>query len=106
MYLFRPGGDVVAADGTASVTLSPPGSMEWHITVTSVECSSTTRSEVTIKIDGHYLEGTYTGNKDSSNTSYVVPAGSSITAEWTKASPGSAAALRVFGQQVRAGSTS
>jgi hypothetical protein len=101
MYLMKTGQTVLDMVGGGSITLAPPA-MDWHITATTVTTTSVLRTRASTDIDGVPLEGTYSGNHDTSDTAYVVPSGSMLTCTWTGGTPGAAATLAIRGQQVPA----
>ena len=89
------------AAGGGQVTLSPPG-VDWQITLAS--CSTSTRvKEPVFKLymdgtsDANFLEGTYSGSQDATDTPHYVPAGSQLIGVWTGGDAGARATLRVTG---------
>jgi hypothetical protein len=46
-----------------------------------------------------FIEGTYSGNRDASNTEQLIVGGESITCVWTGGTVGALATLRLSGMQ-------
>lgn len=100
---FKPAAGTFDATGTAEVTVSPPGGVDWHVRITSVSSTSTAQPTATLTLDGHFLEGTYSGNRDTSDTVYTIPAGSQLVCTWTGGTAGARATLSLRGLQTKVG---
>lgn len=99
----KPAGATFDATGAAEVSITPPGGYDWHVTVTSVTTTSTAQSTATVDIDGQFHEGTYAGDRDTSDTVYTLADGSTLTCRWTGGTVGARASLTLRGIQARAG---
>lgn len=92
---------VLDASGNGVASLTPDGG-DWKVTITSVSVNSST-SEPTANLylntvgDVGFIEGTYSGSSDSSDTSYVVSLGEVLYCQWTGGDPGATATLRITG---------
>jgi hypothetical protein len=101
------GNATLNAAGYATVTITAPDGVIWDVYLTSVSTSvgpsaaSTTMQPVATLYEGttatpsRYLQGTYSGNRDSSDSPYTLLGGDSITAEWVGGTPGTTATLRL-----------
>lgn len=90
------------AGGAGVVALSPAGS-DWRITGMSVRSDPPTghpQCEIFLNIlgDAGFVEGTRSGEFDSSDTAMTVPIGSTLYARWTGGTPGAMATIRVTGE--------
>ena len=99
---FKPALAEFDAGGEAQVTVAPPG-VDWHVRITSVSSTSTADTTATIEIDGHFHEGSYSGNRDSSDTVFTLQAGSNLVCTWTGGTPGARATLNLRGLQTEVG---
>jgi hypothetical protein len=95
------GQTVLDANGFGQATVTPDrGALT--VTGTSVSVSSHT-NEPTAKLylavvgDSGFIEGTFSGSSDSSDTSYPVNQGEPLTCVWTGGDPGANATFRVTG---------
>ena len=90
------------ATGAGQVSISPP-SVDWTVSLTSVNVSShTLEPTFTLYLNGvsptAFLEGSYSGSQDSSDTEHRVMAGQSLIGVWNGGDAGAVATLRVTGQ--------
>jgi hypothetical protein len=99
---------VVDSTGAATVDLGPAG-CDWVITSLSVATDSTSGTPTakvyrnTVGPSG-YIEGTTTGNGDTSNTRHVLADGDRLYTVWAGATVGARATVRVIGAQFPPGS--
>jgi hypothetical protein len=94
-------------NGTGQATLSPDGG-DWKITLTSVSVTTNIATpQVSVYANGvsaqQFLEGSFSGYRDASDTVHVVAAGEQLIAVWEGGDPGANATLRVSGWQGRPG---
>jgi hypothetical protein len=94
---------VVDASGCAECQITPPG-MDWTIETTTVSVSSNVlEPECRTYLNGYgepnLVEGTYSGSRDTSDTTHYLQAGDFLAAVWTGADVGAVATLRVSGWQ-------
>lgn len=96
---------VIAADGTGTATIAPTGAGYYRTTFWSVTTSApptTGSSTATIfrnstgQLD--VLEGTYSGDQDTSDTTAELEPNESLLCVWTGAQPGATAVFRVEGR--------
>lgn len=89
--------------GTATVTIGCPSGVRWRITAATVSTTSTARTTASLYLgaptDSGFLEGTYSGNRDATNTEHLVLGGEVVTCVWTGGTPGARATLRLAGVQ-------
>jgi hypothetical protein len=92
---------VLDANGFGQATVTPSrGALT--VSMTSVSVTSNT-FEPTAKLylavvgDSGFIEGTFSGSSDSSDTSYVVNQGEPLTCVWSGGDPGAGATFRVTG---------
>lgn len=101
----------IDATGTGYCTVTCPSGVRWEVDLTSV---STNVSDPTMADQplvslylgsapnaAQFLEGSYSGNRDASDSHFRLLEGESLTAQWTGAEPGLIATLRVSGQQIQ-----
>jgi hypothetical protein len=93
--------------GTGTVFLSPSGG-GWLVTLVSLKVSSHT-AEPTATLflntvnEAGFLEASYSGSGDSSDTTHVLLGGEILYCVWTGGDPGALASLRVSGWQYQDG---
>lgn len=100
---------VLNAAGYGYCTITAPGGTAWTVQLISVSTNAvdpygTVQPTVAVYGDSapnpaHYIEGTGQGNRDTSNSTYTLLGGESLTAEWTDGVPGNIATFRVTGYQ-------
>jgi len=79
-------------NGTGQATLSPDGG-DWKITLTSVSVTTNIATpQVSVYANGvsaqQFLEGSFSGYRDASDTVHVVAAGEQLIAVWEGGDPG------------------
>jgi hypothetical protein len=92
------------AAGAGLVQLFPPGAGDLVVTLQTVSTSTATkvptanvyRNAVT---QANFVEGSYTGSNDSSNTRVVLHAGESLICVWAGGDAGARATYRISGVQ-------
>jgi hypothetical protein len=94
---------VLDSNGFGQVTLTPQGGL-FTVTVTSVSVSvNTPPNQPMAKIylavvgDSGFIEGTNSGDSDTSDTVYQVQQGEPLTCVWTDGDPGARATFRAAG---------
>ena len=93
----------LSAAGGGQVTISPP--VEWEVQLVSVSVS-TAAAEPTFKLyldsvtPSGFLEGTYSGSQDSSDTTHRVQPGQQLIGVWAGGDPGAKATMVVRGEIV------
>lgn len=99
---FRAAGQVkLDATGTGQVTLAPPG-IGWDVTLVSVTTSTRVKEPV-FKLyadavaDASFLQGSFSGSQDASDTPLRVAPGQFLIGVWTGGDAGATATLRVSG---------
>ena len=93
------GSALINAAGTARVQLGPvPTWQRWRLTSIGVRVDSGDEAEARVYVgevnDSTFLEGTYSGNRDSSQWplgALELEAGESLTVEWTGGTEGARA---------------
>jgi hypothetical protein len=101
---------IVRVDGTAQVSLQPDGVTRWHITRMVVKTdqgqSQTPIPRCTVYTnfvgDGQEIDGTYSGNYDSSDCGIWREPSAPIIARWTGGVPGTVAVFSIYGERVMA----
>lgn len=91
------------ASGAGAVLLQPPG-VAWAVDGSSVETATSTlhpRADVTI--NGGWVEGTYSGHRDTSDTRHRLGPTDQISCSWTGGDAGTRATFRIWGVQYPAG---
>ena len=94
----------VGPDGTATATLAPTGagyyrSTFWSVSTLPAGSSSSTATifrNATGPLD--VIEGTYSGDQDTSDTVVELEPNESLLCVWTGAQPGATAVFRVEGR--------
>jgi hypothetical protein len=90
--------------GNGSVEIQPP-SVDWLITGSSVETSTAAlHPRADIAVNGGYVEGTYSGHRDSSNSEHRLTGSDVISCTWVGGDPGARATFRLWGRQYVTGS--
>ncbi|WP_088289832.1 hypothetical protein [Kineosporia sp. A_224] len=92
------------AAGGGQVTLSPPGTIPgWIVNLTSINVT-TRNAEPTFKLYRgnvmplNFLEGSYSGSQDSSNSVLRVAPGEALVGVWEGGDPGATASLHCSGE--------
>lgn len=97
----------VAADGTVTVILGPvePG-RRWIIETLTVTLSTGTGTAKvyngTAADPGQLIEGTYSGDLDTTERINTLGTGEALTVQWTSATPGAVARVLLRGLSVNA----
>lgn len=91
------------ANGNGQVILTPPG-INWQIETTSVSVTTSVKQPVfqmyrNSVSPSSFLQGSYSGALDSSDTGIYVFTGQTIIGVWTGGDVGSIAVLRLEGTQ-------
>jgi hypothetical protein len=92
------------ADGEAIIGPVGPGRPfeRWEIRSTQVSSDSITQSKVIVYSDSalnRIVEGSYSGNLDTSNTVFKLAQGASLYFKWTGGSPLAMARLSIDGSK-------
>ncbi len=93
----------VAADGTASISLTPGPAGTYDIDTTSVSLSGNTARNPVCRIyrdsvaQLNQQDSTKSGDGDTSNTVYHMGGDDTIIAVWSGATPGATAGIRIAG---------
>jgi hypothetical protein len=94
----------LSATGAGEVSLGPVGSIAgWRVTLVSVS-TSTRVKEPTFKLyreaatQSNFLEGSFSGSQDASDTQHVVLPGSQLVGQWTGGDANALATLRITGE--------
>jgi len=95
------GQTVLDSSGYGSATISPSGS-DVNVTLTSVSTDTAVKEPVAktyLNVVGSsgFLEGTYSGSSDSSDTAFTIGQGESLTCVWTGGDAGANATIRITG---------
>ncbi len=95
---------VLDSTGAGQVTISPRGFFDWVVTVSSVNVTTATKvptANVYKNFVGisNFIEGSYTGNNDASNTRIVLRPSESAICVWAGGDAGATATYRVSGVQ-------
>lgn len=95
------------ASGAATVFVAPGSYEKWTITRIAVTTTDPITSqnvpEANIFLDSpgaaNFLEGTYSGNKDSSDTNIVLERNQRLYCQWSGGNSGSVATFSIFGER-------
>ncbi len=97
---------VLDGNGTGVASVTCDAGSRWEITNTAVSTTDTVL-QPTARLyygsrptPGSFVEGTYSGALDNSNTPHEIAGGETITVEWTGGDPGITAYLAVYGKRV------
>jgi hypothetical protein len=97
-------GDKVKLDatGAGTVTLTPTGLQQWHVTrmavsVTTAVLEPTAKVYVGSVSEQNLLSGTYSGALDSSDEDQWLQAGQPLICVWAGGDAGATATFSVFG---------
>jgi hypothetical protein len=98
---------VLDASGGGQASIFPPG-MDWVINLSTVSTSTAVKVPTAnvyrnFIAQANFVEGSYTGSNDSSDTRIVLHAGEALICVWTGGDPGATAAFRVSGFQYPSG---
>lgn len=89
--------------GAGEVTIQPPG-VVWDVTGMSVETSTAVlHPRADIEINGGFVEGTYSGHRDSSGSQHRLGPTDVVRCTWTGGDVGARATLRLWGLQYPVG---
>jgi hypothetical protein len=104
---------VLSAAGYGYATITAPQGVTWRVDLTSISTTVSptaggTQPVCTLYLDsapnaGRFLEGTWSGNRDTSDSKYVLHGGQAVTAEWMNGTAGSTATVRITGEQTEGG---
>lgn len=96
------GNATFSPSGVAEVTVTPDGAWaSWTVTRITVITTSATDTEARVYrdavSDGAFIEGTYSGNRDTSpwNPGLTLNPGQSLVVRWTGGTPGAVATVSV-----------
>jgi len=99
----RSGQVTLDSAGEGQVTIGCPSGARWKVETTTTSTTSTTRTTASLYLGSPspaaFLEGTYAGNRDTSNTVHQVLGGEILTCTWSGGDAGATATLRVAGEQ-------
>jgi hypothetical protein len=107
--VFKPGNVTLDATGYGAVAVTAPSGVVWNVYLVSV---STTQTDTTVKPPrfnlyadaspnrAHFIEGSGSGNQDSSDSPHVIYGGESLCGEWVAGTPGSIATITVRAMQM------
>lgn len=103
----RPASVTLDANGAGQVAIFPPG-VDWVVTLSTVSTSTaikvpTARVYRNVVAQANFLEGSYTGSNDSSDTRIVLQAGESLICVWADGDAGALATYRLSGWQYASG---
>lgn len=95
------------ATGVGQAMVSPAG-VDWVTETITVSTSTSTLQPIaSLYLDGvgqgGFLEGTFTGSRDTTDTSHLVQAGQQLICAWSGGDVGATAWLRVAGTSYPAG---
>ena len=107
--VFKPASVTLDASGNGTCFVAAPNGVKWNVYLISI---STTQTNVTVKPPrfnlyadnapnrAHFIEGSGSGNQDSSDSPHVVYGGESLCGEWLGGTPGSIATMTVRAMQL------
>lgn len=105
----RPASVTLNGAGYGYCTVTVPNGVSWEVDLLSVSTTAgfnaTTNPPVcnlyrdSAPNQSHFVEGTNSGNGDTSNTVHRLSGGDSLTAEWVGGTAATIATLRVQGMQ-------
>ena len=109
-----PNSVILNGAGYGYTTVTVPSGVRWDVALVSVSTNvvptttgtSAVQPVVTLYQDtgpnpSHFLEATWSGNRDTTDSSYTLIGGDAITAEWQGGTPGSVATLRIRAYQTQ-----
>lgn len=105
---FREYGTVTLDGSGNGVVRVAPKMADWEVTRVSISVSSAT-NEPTFKMyengisEGDFLEGTWTGSLNTSETRHPLRNGESLLGVWSGGDPGASATMVVRGTAYRQG---
>ncbi len=104
MSVITSGEAVVNAEGVATITLGPvPSWRLWTISTLTVSLSAgngTARVYQGQSVDaGQLIEGTYSGDQDTTSRLDSLRPGEAVTVQWTAATPGAIARVMLRGRE-------
>jgi hypothetical protein len=98
------------ASGNGQIEIRAPAGKEWRVQRTTVVCNNPNPTLVpTARIyrnsisDSTFIDGTYSGAMDISDTEYEIPAGDAIIICWEDGEVGLTATARIVGRQYSIG---
>lgn len=96
---------VLDSTGYGTATVACPDGTRWTVDTTTVSTSTAVLQPQastyfgTGVSPGAFIEGTYSGDRDTSDTTHRLHGGEALTVEWTGGDPGATATLRLSGMQ-------
>jgi hypothetical protein len=101
--ITKAGSGAFDTSGEATVVIGCPAGVRWRIIVATVSTTSTTRTTASLYLgtpaESGFLDGTYSGNRSTSDSEHLILGGEVLTCVWTGGTPGARATLRVSGYQ-------
>lgn len=106
--VFSPASVTLSAAGYGFCSVTAPSGVKWEIYLISI---STTQTDTTIKPPqftlyadnspnrAHYIEGSGSGNQDTSDSPHILYGGESLCGEWVGGTPNSIATMTVRAMQ-------
>lgn len=91
------------ATGGGQVQVSAPGGVDWTVTRVSIRVSSNVKEPVFrlyrgAVSDSEFLEGSYSGSQDSSDSVHELQAAQPLIGVWTGGDVGATATMSVSGR--------
>lgn len=104
--LFLSESAVVDASGRAVARISNLVAFErWTVTRWTVSSTSTTETEARVyrnqESPSNFVEGTYSGRQDASDTNQAIGSGEHLVCVWSGATPGSRCVFTINGERGR-----
>ena len=105
---IQPAQVTLDATGAGECSVTCPAGCRWEVELVTVSTTtSTTQPQAKLYLGtsstGHFLEGTYSGHQDATNTLHRVAGGEALTVAWSGASANVRATMRVSGMQFEGG---
>lgn len=104
--LFLSDAGIADANGRAVARISNLVAFEvWKVTRWTVSSTSTTETQARVyrnqESPSNFVEGTYSGKQDSSDTTQHVGSGEHLLCVWSSATPGSRCVFAINGERSR-----
>jgi hypothetical protein len=106
--VYVPASVTLDASGNGSCFVSAPSGTVWHVYLISINTTETRTTVAPPRFNlyadnapnrAHYIEGSGSGNQDTSDSPHVIYGGEYLCGEWVGGTPGSIATMVVRAMQ-------